>query len=192
MSEVEAVGAMIGALNAAGISFLLVGTMSSNAYGIPHSTKNADFVVKLGSFPISKLLELLPPGFRMESQIGIETITSARRYRLHFDGASAPFRIDLFEISDDLHDQERMATRLETQFQAHKAFIPRAEDVVIAKLRWSKGGQRGIHVDDARDVLAVQMGRLDMAYIRGWCDRHGTRELLEETLKSIPPLPPNS
>ena len=189
MNEVGAVTAMIDALNSAGIPFMLVGSLSTNAYGIERSTKDADFVVQLGSFPVGKLLGLLPKGFRLESQMGFETITSTTRHRLHYDLTPIPFMFELFEISDDPHDQERFSKRMATTYHGSKAFLPRPEDVVITKLRWSKSGRRSKDIDDARNVLAVQMGRLDMAYIRGWCDRHGTRKLLEETLQSIPKLP---
>jgi hypothetical protein len=38
-------------------------------------------------------------------------------------------------------------------------------------------------VQDVRDVIAVQAGKLNLSYIRTWCDQHGTRELLERLLK---------
>lgn len=41
--------AMIDALNAAGVPYLLVGSFSSSYYGIPRSTRDADFVIELGS-----------------------------------------------------------------------------------------------------------------------------------------------
>ncbi len=189
MKEVDAVAAMIDALHAAGIPFMLVGSLSSNVYGIARSTKDADFVVQLGSFSLGKLLEFLPKGFRLEPQIGFETITSTTRYRLHYEGLEAPFMFELFEVSDDPHDLLRFSHRVPIAYGTSKAYLPRPEDVVITKLRWSKSGRRSKDIDDARNVLAVQMGRLDMPYIRAWCDRHGTRALLEETLASIPQIP---
>lgn len=60
------------------------------------------------------------------------------------------------------------------------------EDLVIQKLRWG----RGKDLDDARDVLAVQgVKSLDMIYIRGWCERHGTVDALETILRALPQEP---
>jgi hypothetical protein len=42
--------------------------------------------------------------------------------------------------------------------------------------------------DDVRNVIAVQGGALDWPYIHSWCDRHGTRQLLDDVRKSIPPI----
>lgn len=64
-------------------------------------------------------------------------------------------------------------------------WLPTPEDVVVQKLRWG----RSKDLDDARDVLAVQGPEtLDMAYIEGWCARHGTTQRLEDALAGIPPL----
>ena len=61
-----------------------------------------------------------------------------------------------------------------------------AEDVVVTKLRWSRQGRRQKDVDDVRNVLAVQSGKLDLDYIRQWADQHGTRPLLEQLLSESP------
>lgn len=48
---------------------------------------------------------------------------------------------------------------------------------------------RSKDLDDARDVLAVQdSATLDMAYVRPWCDTHGTASRLDDILASLPPL----
>jgi len=43
----EALVAVLDALDAAGIPFMLVGSLASNFHGIPRSTRDADFVVEL-------------------------------------------------------------------------------------------------------------------------------------------------
>ncbi len=188
MDAREVVVAIIEALNAANIPYMLVGSLSSNAYGIERSTKDAGFVIQTGPLPLSQVFGKLPPGFSLESQIGFETITSTTRFRIQY--APLPFTIELFELSDDPHDNIRFANRVPTTFQSAPAFLPRPEDVIITKLRWSRGGKsRKKDIDDVYNVLTVQQGRLDMPYIRNWCDQHGTRQLLESTLQSIPPLP---
>jgi hypothetical protein len=184
MNEVEIVAAVLTALNAEGIPYMLVGSLSSNAYGIPRSTKDAGFVVQLGNASLSKLASKLPPGFRLEAQIGFETITSTTRYRMHYE--PLPFMIEFFEVSDDPHDQLRFKSRVENQHAGVKSFLPRAEDVIIQKIRWSRGGKRQKDLADARDVLAVQQGKLDMEYIRSWCSQHRTLDILEGVLKQVP------
>jgi hypothetical protein len=63
-----------------------------------------------------------------------------------------------------------------------------AEDVIITKLRWARNAGRSKDREDVRDVIAVQGQNLDWPSIYAWCDRHGTRTLLDEIRRSIPPL----
>jgi hypothetical protein len=187
VDEVGVVSAVIDCLNGLGVPYMIVGSLSTNAYGIERTTKDADFVVELGATPLTALMARLPPGFRLDPQVGFETVTSTTRYRLYV--ASPAFMVELFEVSDDPHDRERFARRVETVWAGRKAYLPRPEDVIVTKVRWSRGGKsRQKDVDDVRNVLAVQRDALDLAYIRSWADRHGTRERFEEILASVPPV----
>lgn len=49
-------------LNQLSIPYMLVGSYSSNYYGIPRSTKDADVVLRFGSEELSTLSRHLPEG----------------------------------------------------------------------------------------------------------------------------------
>jgi hypothetical protein len=95
---------------------------------------------------------------------------------------------EFFPLSRDPHDRERFARRVPKTVLGRSVWLPTAEDVTITKLRWALLGQRSKDRDDARDVLAVQGDALDWDYIHAWCDRQGTRALLDEVRRSIPPI----
>ena len=59
------------------------------------------------------------------------------------------------------------------------------EDVIITKLRWSHIGRREKDIEDVRNVITIQGDRIDWDYVISWCDRHGTRELLENVRQSL-------
>jgi len=173
----EATVAVVDALDALRIPYMVVGSFSSNFYGIPRATQDADFVVQLEAGALSALMERVGPSFRLDPQMSFETVTATRRYRLQL--ADDPFSVELFLLSDDAHDLERFARRRQVRILNRDVFIPTAEDVIVMKLRWSHGGRRAKDLDDARNVVAVQGDRIDWDYVTSWCDRHGTRELLE-------------
>lgn len=100
----------------------------------------------------------------------------------------APFSIELIFLSSDPHDRERFRRRQHGTMLGKPVCVATAEDVIITKLHWSRQGKRSKDVDDARNVIAVQSGRLDWDYIHRWCDAHGTRALLDEIRRSLPPL----
>ena len=170
------------ALNAAGIPFMLVGGFSSNYYGIPRSTKDADFVIQFNAPLDQKFARTLGPKFEAKPQMSFETNTGTQRQEFRITGTL--FKVEIFRLSEDLHDQERFRRRQSAEFGARQVFFPTAEDVIIWKLRWARAKDR----EDVRAVIGVQQSNLDWPYIENWCERHGTRALLEEVRRTVPKI----
>jgi hypothetical protein len=186
LNEDEAVVELIRGLNAAGIPYMLVGSFSSNFYGVPRATEDADFVLDFQTASLSHLLQNLGPQFQVNRQISFEMATGTRRNVISLEGTA--FTIELFRLSEDPHDQERFRRRRLEKLLGCVACIPTAEDVIVTKLRWAHQANRRKDVDDVRDVIAVQGDRIDWAYVATWCDLHGTRPLLDQVRASIPPV----
>lgn len=168
---------------------MVVGGISSNAYGIPRSTKDADIVIGVDASKLFAAADSLAPEFELDEQGTFEMVTGTMRFHLRVP--SLAFEIELFLLSDDPHDQSRFTRRREV-FSAQigtNIVIPSPEDVIVMKLRWAGIAKRGKDRDDVRDVIAVQGDdALDWDYIHRWTAEHGTRELLDEIRASIPPI----
>lgn len=189
MNGYEATRRAIEALEALDIDYLLVGGLSSNVYGIPRSTKDADLVIALDPGRLEALAKMLGPEFSLDPQGSFEVITGTIRHHLRIP--AIPFEIELFVLSDDDFDRIRFERRrrVESEQLGASVMIPSVEDVIVMKLRWAQGAKRGKDRDDVRDIIAVQGdAALDWTYIHHWCEKHGTRELLEEIRESIPPV----
>jgi predicted nucleotidyltransferase len=182
MSGDESVLAVIESLEEMGIAYVLVGSYASNAYGVERSTLDADFVADLEQAAPGELFRRLRPAIRFDPQMGFETVTMTRKYVAEVAGTA--FKIELFHLSEDLHDRARFERRQAVDIGGRRVFILSAEDVIVTKLRWARSKDR----DDVRDVIAVQEGRIDWEYVHSWTERHGTTALLEEIRRSIPPL----
>ncbi len=174
-SSFEALAELIRVLQACGVPYMLVGAFSSNAYGYPRATKDADLVIEHKDGVLDAICAQLGTDFKLDPQTGFELLTGSVRNILTYEPTK--FEIELFRLSTDPHDQQRFARRKRLQLPELdiEAVIPTAEDVVIQKLRW----QRDKDIADARIVMAIQAERLDWTYIRSWTDQHGTTELLE-------------
>jgi hypothetical protein len=176
---------MIDALDALEVPYMLVGSYSSNFHGQPRMTKDADFVLRLPSDRIGALQGLLAPDSKMDPQRSFETAAMTLRHVVHHP---SEFKIELFLLSEDPHDQARFSRRCRVGFEGRHAWLPSPEDVVITKLRWGKAGRRRKDLVDVEQVLKVRAQRLDLPYIRGWCDQHGTRQLFEQLLAEAEPF----
>jgi hypothetical protein len=183
MTPEEATVAVIDALEALRIPYMLVGSLSCNYYAIPRSTQDADFVVQLEPGAISAVAKQLGPAFQLDRQMSFETVTATRRYILR--ATDSAFVVELFFLSDDPHDQQRFARRRQVRTLDRDVSIPTAEDVIITKLLWSRSGLRAKDIDDAKNVISVQADNIDWNYVTSWCDRHGTRGLLDQIRQSL-------
>jgi hypothetical protein len=185
MTSDDATVRLIGALNAAGIPNMLVGSLASNMYGVVRATQDADLVVQPHAASIADAVLRLD-GFVLDPQISFESVTATTRYIVRVPGI--PFTIELFLLSDDPHDQSRFARRRTAAYLGSQVSLPTPEDVIVTKLRWLLAAGREKDELDVRNVLAVQGSALDFDYIHRWCDEHGTRELLDRVRRSIPPI----
>ena len=183
MTTNELVIGVVEALEAERVPYMLVGAYSANVYGVPRSTKDADFVVQLTAEGVKRVVARLGAGYRLEPQMSFETVTGTSRHIIH--AIDSAFEIELFCLKDEPYDQERFSRRRQGPLLGKGVFFPSAEDVVVTKLRWSKQGQRGKDLDDLRNILSVQGDNLDWGYIHRWCDEHETRELLNEILGQL-------
>jgi len=178
MQSDEVPAAVVHALERLGLPYMIVGSLSVNVYAFPRSTHDADFVVQFQQHSISEIAAQLGPSFKLDPQVSFEGVTGTTRYRFSVDGTH--YRVELFELTDDPHDQARFARRQRLKFENGSAWVPSAEDVVVTKLRWFKHANRSKDFDDIRNIIATLADQLDWGYIHSWCDRHETRPQLDE------------
>jgi hypothetical protein len=181
-----AVVAMIDALHQEQIDYMIVGSFSSNYYGIPRSTEDGDFVIELTGKSLNAVKQRLGDQFEFDPQTSFESVTGTLRTLVRI--RSTNFKIELFRLSSFPHDQARFARRKLVPYLGRPIYLPTPEDVIVTKLNWSKSLDRSKDRDDVRDVIAVQDTNLDWSYIHRWTDEHGTTELLNGIRRSIPPL----
>lgn len=177
---------VIDALAAQNFPYLLVGSFSSNFYGVPRSTKDVDIVIELGDQPIHSFTKHLGPRYRLQHQIAFESVTGTTRHIIEV--LETQFQVELFRLSGDEHDRERFSRRVEVPWLDRNVWLPTAEDVIITKLRWLSHLRRNKDYDDILNVAAVQRELLNWDYLRSWADRHGTREILDQLQAAIPEI----
>ncbi len=171
------------ALQAADIPHVLVGSMSSNVHGFARSTKDMDLVVQTDPAGLDRLFKAVEEWFDLDPQASFETVTGTLRHILV--AKDGKFKVEVFQLSNDPHDQERFCRRLTVAYPSLEARVSilTAEDVIITKLRWA----RAKDLEDVKDVISVQgADGLDWKHIHHWTAVHGTRQKLEAVRAEVP------
>jgi hypothetical protein len=180
MSSVDALAAVIEALEACQIEYMIVGALSVNAYAVSRSTKDADIVLSLQPHQLTELTQRLGSEFQFDPQQMFETLTGSIRNVLTYRPTG--FQIELFRLnSRNEHHVERFRRRCRQFLREidREVWLPTVEDVVIQKLRW----QRRHDLDDVVNVLRVSGDKIDWKYLRSWTAKHGTDALLDSLLQ---------
>jgi len=110
--------------------------------------------------------------------MAFETVTGTHRYVI--TNLDTGFKVELFRLSSDPHDQERFRHRTSVSLAGRTAFVTTGEDVVIQKVKWLRLGNRSKDRDDLIAVISVSGDTIDWSYIERWCLYHGTWELLQQ------------
>lgn len=161
MTADEAVVTVLDALDAAGVPYMIVGSLASNFHGIPRATRDADFVVELPPGSLDRFGGALPPDLTLQRQGAFEAVTGTTRYLIELAGS--PFVCELFVRSDDAHDLERFSRRQRVRVLDRVAFVATAEDMIVTKLRWADAAHRSKDIEDIRNIVAVREPEIDWA-----------------------------
>jgi len=173
--------AVIDHLNDHQIPYMIVGSLATNVYCNPRSTEDGDFVVAANLAQLARDIRARRGDVRFDPQLGFESVTGTQKIVLQI--ADHAFDVEVFKLSDDEHDQMRFSRRVQVHIFDRDAWIASVDDMIITKLRWSQHAGREKDVSDARNLILVQSDHIDWPYVESWCDRHGTRELLERLRK---------
>ncbi|MDP3505816.1 MAG: hypothetical protein Q8S33_36065 [Myxococcales bacterium] len=173
------------AFEKARVAYYLCGSMASSAQGVPRASADVDFVADLMPHHVRAWVAALGPDFEVDEEMLREAIEHRRSLNI-FDLRSA-LKVDVFIAGFDSWDREqlkRARTGLITRQDHAEVALPSPEDTVLAKLRWYR---QGGEVSDRQwadilGVLQVQVGRLDLTYMRRWAATIGVADLLERAL----------
>jgi hypothetical protein len=184
MTSEHVIALVVDTLDEEGVPYVLTGSLASSLHGISRATQDADFLVQVSPGDMNRIRSRLAKHFRVEDQARFETVTGKA---MHVFRHMAPaFTVELFEATDDPHDVARLSRRISVSFADRSVWFATPEDVIITKLNWYQRARRSKDIDDVRGVLAVQgIDALDIVYLRSWCDRHGTRDLLEKLIVEL-------
>ncbi len=169
---------VIDVLNGGPVSYMLVGSLCTNFHSVPRATDDADIVIQTEVTKAARLVAAQCPELCLNPQFGFESVMGTKKLVLRAEAED--FDVELFGLSDDLHDQERFRRRLVVEWEGRTTWIATAEDAIVMKLRWGHLAGRRKDLVDVSAMIAFKGEKLDWPYIEGWCDQHGSRSLLEQ------------
>ena len=156
-----------GALERAGISYMLTGSFASSYYGVPRTTQDIDFVIAPTSDQLRSLAALLP-GTEYYFDLNAALDAQRREGLFNIIDLATGWKIDFIFRKSRPFSLEEFGRRLVVEFEGMRLSVATAEDVLIAKLEWAKRGESQRQIEDAAGILRIRSGNLDRKYIENW------------------------
>jgi hypothetical protein len=164
---------VVNTMEAAGIEYMITGSIASSLQGEPRLTHDLDFVVSITSDQVPALVRAFP---RPRFYVSEEAIGEALRTNGMFNvlDTEEGDKVDFWVLTPDPFDQSRFVRRYSERVFGLDLKVSRPEDTILMKLRWSElAGGSEKHLQDALHVYEVQTGSLDLEYMDEWAERLG-------------------
>jgi hypothetical protein len=168
-------------LNAGRVSYMLTGSMASNAWGIPRTTHDLDFVIQL---PPSQIPSFVNTFSSPDYYLDEPSIRSAYQPPHQFNVIHIPsaLKADFWLLRPVPFEREMFDRRIQDTWFGETLWLATAEDVILHKLYWNQMTPSDRQLSDVVGVVQIQRGKLDQPYLRRWAVELGVSAELEAAL----------
>ncbi len=183
MTPEEALELVLSRFDKFNISYMITGSFASNIHSVPRATFDADVVIELAPKSLKKLLDSFAGDFYVSSEAAEEAIKTQRMFNvIHLETG---FKVDLIIKKDRAFSQKEFSRREKVNYMDQDRWFATAEDMILAKLEWSKMGDSEKQFKDALNVVKVQGENLDRSYLEEWAKELGVQDLLQRLFQNI-------
>jgi hypothetical protein len=169
MTPKDLLARLIGALDQAGVPYMLTGSLASSIHGMPRASNDFDIVIA----PTATQLRVLK-GLLDESQYYFDlddALDMLNRYRqFNVIDLSSGWKIDFIFRKSRLFSLAEFDRLFQMEFEGLTLFVASAEDAVIAKLERAKLGGSQRQIEDAAGIIKIRWNELDREYIQRWVE----------------------
>jgi hypothetical protein len=185
VEQAELLRYAIDALEGMKLSYAIVGSFASGAYGEPRFTQDIDIVIDLHVDHIDNFCQKFPePEFYLSKPAVREAV--ARLAQFNVIHPSSGNKIDFILVRPDAWGKSQLVRRQAVAiFDDRTGYLASPEDVILGKLvDYRKGGSEK-HLRDITGILKVRHGDVDHDYIAQFAERLGVTEVWEAVLNRI-------
>jgi hypothetical protein len=168
----ELIRAVVGHLEAAGIPYMVTGSVASSYHGEPRATRDLDVVVEADQPSLSRLVERLRSGgLYVDVTAALGALTAQRQFNAI--DASTGWKVDFIIRRDRPFSREEFARRMPADLLGTGAYLATPEDTIIAQLEWAMTSGSDRQIADISATLDVGRETLDLEYSDRWASSLG-------------------
>lgn len=154
-------------LDEAGVPYMLTGSLASAYYAIPRATQDLDVVIATDEARVEEIVQRLS---RLGWYVDRDAAKEAYRTRGQFNAIdpSSGWKVDFIVRKDRPYSRIEFDRRVQVSLLDLEVSITSLEDILIAKLEWSRLGDSVLQRHDVLQLLERAWERLDRDYVEKW------------------------
>jgi hypothetical protein len=163
-------------LQAAGIPYLVTGSIALAVYATPRMTRDIDIVIDCNPDEAAALAS----AFESDSYASPEAARTAAENEGMFNviHTESLLKVDFIMRKNDAFNAARFSRRRTVDLGGFSVSVSSPEDLILSKLRWSRDtGSRRQH-DDVQ-MLLTSVADLDWSYLASWAQRLEVADVLQ-------------
>ncbi len=158
---------MVTALDAAGVPFMLTGSLAAAYHGVGRATMDIDLVIDPTPAQLRALVASVGgPGRYVSADAADEAL--AHRSSFNVVDTTSGWKVDLIVRKLRAFSEKELERRQKAEFEGCPLWVASVEDVILSKLEWARLGGSARQLEDVAALLRVQAGHLDLAYLERW------------------------
>lgn len=175
--EIEVLKLVTGRLAAAGIPYMVTGSIATNFYAVPRMTRDIDVVVELREQDVDRIVAL----FQADFYIDRDAVAQAVQLRGMFNIIHTVhvLKVDCIVRKDSDYRQVEFSRRRAVSVEGHPFHLVAPEDLILSKLDWVRNVRSEVQLSDVRNLLA-SVENLDRDYLKHWAEKLGLSALYRE------------
>lgn len=164
-------------LDAAGLPYMVSGSMAINYYAQPRMTRDIDIVVALEARDADRVAALFAPDFLCDAE-GVRD--AARRHGMfNIIHSESIVKVDFIVRKHLPYRLAEFARRRCVDLGGVAVWMVSPEDLLLSKLHWAKDSHSELQLNDVRNLIAC-VSSLDWRYIERWAEDLSVSNLLAE------------
>jgi hypothetical protein len=183
VSYADLLAEAIGLLEAAGIPYMITGSVASSFHGEPRATRDLDIVIDPTPPALDRLVDdLRTAGFYVDRDAAEDALRDGTQFNAIGDEA---IKVDFIVRRDRPFSIAEFDRRQRVELLGSKGFIATVEDVILAKLEWAAETDSERQLRDVAGMIAVAGDTLDETYLTTWARKLGVDTGLRRVLDEI-------
>lgn len=163
---------VVAVLDEAEVPYMLTGSLASAFYAVPRATQDIDVVIEAEKEGIERLIDgLLAAGWHADRDAALEAWQGQSQFNAIEPDTG--WKADFIVRKDRAYSREEFGRREQISLLGVELAMASLEDVLIAKLEWSRLWDSALQRRDVVQLLERTWQRVDRAYVERWVTELG-------------------